>query len=481
VIEANSKTALNRLWRVLTVVAALPVALPAGEWSQFRGPNASGVSNETGILDDFGPAKNVIWKTALPPGHSSPSIGDDRIFVTGYENKKIWVFCLDRSTGRILWRREVPRPREEALHKSNSPTSPTPATDGKNAFVFLTDFGMMSFGPDGNERWRLPLGPFNNPMGMASSPILAGDTVLQVCDQESGSYFLAVDKNTGKVKWRVERPEFSRGFSTPLLYQPPNGALQVLVTGSYRLTAYEVETGKAVWWVGKLTWQLKPTPVMNKDRIYILGWAGESDTGQQEDIPPFEEVLKKWDTDRDGKLSSSEIPDKKITKDWDAVDLDRTGLLEERDWRLYQSRRASQNAVNAFRLGGQGDMTGENFLWNYTKSLPNVPSPLYYQDVLYILKEGGILTSLNPENGEVWKQARLAGAPGLYFTSPVAADGKIFTISAEGKLSVIKPGREWDVVRVIDLGEETHATPAIAGGRIYVRTHGTLYCFGKTI
>ncbi len=472
------KLSFSAAVRILAL-GALAAALPAGEWSQFRGPNASGVSSETGLPDDFGPDKNVIWKTALPPGHSSPSLGNDRIFVTGYENKKIFVFCLDRVTGRILWRREVPRVREEPLHKSNGPTSPTPATDGVNAFVFFADFGMMSFGPDGNERWRLPLGPFNNPMGMSSSPILAGDTVLQVCDQESGSYFIAVDKNTGKAKWRVERPEYSRGFSTPLLYQPASGGLQVLVTGSYRLTAYEVETGQPVWWVGKLTWQLKPTPVMDKGRIFILGWAGESDTGQQEDVPPFDEVLKKWDANHDGKLAREEIPDKKITKDWDSVDLDRTGVLEDRDWKLYQSRRASQNAVNAFRLGGKGDMTEKSFLWNYTKSLPNVPSPLFYQDVLYILKEGGILTALNPESGEVLKQSRLAGAPGLYFTSPVAADGKIYTVSQEGKVSVIKPGRDWEVVRVIDLLEESHATPAIAGGKIYIRTHGTLYCFGN--
>ncbi len=465
--------------RVPTIVALSALLLPAGEWTQFRGPNASGVSGETGIPDDFGPAKNVIWKTALPPGHSSPSLASDRIFITGYEDKKLFVFCLDRATGKIMWRREIPREREETLHKSNSPASPTPATDGVNAFVFFADFGMMSFGPDGNERWRLPLGPFNNPMGMASSPILAGDTVLQVLDQESGSYFIAVNKNTGKVKWRVERPEYSRGFSTPLLYQPASGGLQVLVTGSYRLTAYEVETGQPVWWVGKLTWQLKPTPVMNKDKIYILGWAGESDTGQQEDIPPFEDVLKKWDANHDGKLSPEEIPDKRITKDWASFDLDRTGLMEGRDWQLYQAKRAAQNAVNAFRLGGKGDMTEKSFLWNYTKSLPNVPSPLFYQDVLYILKEGGILTALDPESGEVLKQARLAGAPGLYFTSPVAADGKIYTISEEGKVSVIKPGRDWEVVRVIDLGEESHATPAIAGGKLYIRTHGTLYCFGK--
>ena len=221
--------------------------------------------------------------------------------------------------------------------------------------------------------------------------------------------------------------------------QPPDGRLQVLVTGSYRLTAYDVEN-ETVWWVGGLTWQLKPTPVMGKDTIYVLGWAGGADEGQQENVPPFAEVLQSWDKNHDGKLSQDEIPDQKITKAWAETDLDGDGFLDARDWRFYQSKRSVQNRVNAFRLGGHGDMTEKNFLWRYTKSLPNVPSPLLYENVLYLVKEGGILTALDPASGKVLKQGRLTGAPGAYFSSPVAADGKLFTISEEGKAVVLKPG-----------------------------------------
>lgn len=462
----------------LACTAALSSAFAiAGEWPQFRGPNASGVSEETGLPVEFGPGKNVLWKTPLPPGHSSPALAKDRIFLTAIEAGKLFTFCLDRVTGRILWRREAPRPRTEKLHVNNSPASPSPLTDGRNVYVFFTDFGLLSFGPDGNERWRLPLGPFNNPMGMAASPVLAGDRIVLVCDGESGSFALAVGKDDGLVKWRAERPDATRGFSTPLLYQPAQGPLQALVTGSYRMTAYDVQTGEPVWWVGRLTWQLKPTPVMSKDRIYILGWAGEADDGQQEDVEPFEGVLKRWDSNGDGLLSKAEIPDKRITKDWESVDLDRDGVLGARDWSLYRTRRAAHNAVNAFRLGGRGDMTEKNFLWDYTKSLPNAPSPLLYRDVLYLLKEGGILTALDPVSGAVTRQARVTGAPGAYFSSPVAADGKIYAANEEGKMAVIKAGREWELIRVNDLGDECHSTPAIADGALYVRTHGALYCF----
>src|SRR5207237_10227697 len=166
---------------------------------------------------------------------------------------------------------------------------------------------LISFGPDGNERWRMPFGPFNNPMGMSSSPVLVGDTLLVSCDQESGSYFLAVDKNTGKVRWKVDRPEFTRGFATPVIYRPPDSPPQALIAGSYQLTAYSVDTGKAIWWVRGLTWQLKPTPVLGKAVVYVQNSAGGSNTGRQEDIPPFEDTLARLAANPDGTQQEDEL------------------------------------------------------------------------------------------------------------------------------------------------------------------------------
>lgn len=473
------------LLAVLVVMWTLS-ASASDDWPQFRGPNSSGVSENTNLLVEFGPEKNVIWKTSLPPGHSSPVLSADRIFVTAYEKvgaaHKLFVISLDRATGKIVWQREVPNPRKQELHKSNSPASPSAVTDGQNVYAFFTDFGLISFDRDGKERWRLPMGPFNNPFGMGSSPILADGSVLLNCDSESDSFFLAIDQKTGKVKWRVERPDATRGFSTPVLFQPATGGLQVLVAGSLRLSAYEVATGKEVWFVRGLTWQIKPTPVIGRDMLYILGWAGGADPGQQEDIPPFEEILKKFDVNKDGKLSPDEL-DPKIKKAWVDFDLDRDGFLNERDWKAYQARRNVQNGVLAYRIDRQkemrGDLTESHFQWKYQKTLPNTPSPLFYQDVVYLLKEGGILTALDPKTGEVLKQGRLSGAPGDYYSSPVGADGKLFTVSEEGKVTVLKAGGNWEQLATVALGESCHATPAIAGGRIYLRTHGTLYCFGK--
>jgi outer membrane protein assembly factor BamB len=252
----------------------------------------------------------------------------------------------------------------------------------------------------------------------------------------------------------------------------------VLVTGSYQLTAYQVETGEPVWWARGLTWQLKPTPVMDQENIYILGWAGESDPGQQEEVPDFADVLKQMDKNNDRSLSKDEVTDPKWQKAFAGIDLDNNGVLGERDWKMYKSKRAVVNAVRAVKLGGKGDMTG-NTLWTYSKSLPNVPSPLLYEGVIYLMKEGGILTTLDAKTGAVIKQARLTGAPGLYFASPIAGEGKVYMVSEEGKVTVLRAGGEWEILQVNDLGENVNATPAVVDSKLYIRTHQALYCFAK--
>jgi outer membrane protein assembly factor BamB len=124
-------------------------------------------------------------------------------------------------------------------------------------------------------------------------------------------------------------------------------------------------------------------------------------------------------------------------------------------------------------------VTESHFRWRYQKALPNAPSPLFYQDVVYLMKEGGILTSLDPKTGQVLKQGRLSEAPGDYYASPVGADGKLFTLSEEGKVTVLKAGGDWEVLATHDFDDLCYATPAIASGRIYLRTRGMLYCFGN--
>jgi outer membrane protein assembly factor BamB len=138
---------------------------------------------------------------------------------------------------------------------------------------------------------------------------------------------------------------------------------------------------------------------------------------------------------------------------------------------------ASQNSLMAIRHGGRGDVTGTNVLWTVKKFIPRCTSPLLYEGVLYMVREGGILTALDPKTGTILKQGRLTGALDDYYASPVAGAGKVFLLSQQGKATVIRAGADWEVLSVNDLDEMTYSTPAIVGDNLYLRTRTTLYCF----
>jgi outer membrane protein assembly factor BamB len=133
----------------------------------------------------------------------------------------------------------------------------------------------------------------------------------------------------------------------------------------------------------------------------------------------------------------------------------------------------------AIRLGGAGDMTDKAIRWKYQRSVPQLPSPLLFQHVLYMVNDNGIVTTLNPETGAMIKQGRLTGAPGAVFASPIAADGHVYFATEAGAIVVVAPGGDLAVKQVNNLGEEVYATPAVADGRLYVRTTQALYAFGQ--
>jgi len=459
------------------------------EWSQFRGPNGTGVSETKNLPTEFGPNKNVVWKAALPPGHSSPVLTHDRIFVTAYDKETLLVICLDRQTGKILWRREVPRSRSGRLQNVNGPASPSPVTDGKNVYVFFQDFGMVSLDPDGKERWKLPLGPFNMFYGFGASPIVVDDKVILPVDQDHpASYLIAVDKNTGRVRWKVDRPSVISGYSTPIVYQPPKGPKQVIVPESFQLSAYSVADGKRVWWVRGLACEMKSIASHDSEYLYINGWGfPQNQPGQQIKTIPFEEALTKFDKDKDGMITKAEIPtdtprgsmERLLAGAYEAFDMDRDEKLNARDWEVFRAMLAAENGLLAIKMGGEGDQTANAIRWRYQKPVPQVPSTLLYHGVLYMINDSGILLSFDPANGNVLKQGRLHGAIDKYFSSPVAGDDKVFLIGQAGQVSVVKATGEWEVLAVNELDDECYATPAIADGRIYIRTRSALYAFGN--
>lgn len=470
----------------LLLALLLSTFVSGEEWSQFRGPNGTGVSATTGLPDTFGPAKNVVWKTELPSGHSSPVLTNDRIFLTGHNKEKLYVIALDRQSGKLLWQKEVPRVREGRLQNVNGPASASPVTDGSNVYVFFQDFGMLSYDRDGKERWRLPLGPFNMFYGFGASPILVDDKVILPVDQDyPTSYLIAVDKNSGKVRWKVERPVVISGYSTPIVYQPKQGPKQIVVPESFQLSAYSVQDGKRVWWVRGLACEMKSIASQDGEYLYINGWGfPQNQPGQQIPTISFEEGLKRYDKDNDRQVAKAEAignekMDKILNAAFEAFDMNRNEKLDEKDWEVFRAMMASENGLLAIKMGGVGDQTATAIRWRYQKPVPQVPSTLLYKGVLYMINDSGILLSFDPATGNVLKQGRLHGAIDKYFSSPVAADDKVFLIGQGGQVSVLKAAGEWEVLAVNELDDECFATPAIADGRIYIRTRSALYAFGK--
>ncbi len=474
---------------VAVLFACVPTSLASDDWSQFRGPNGTGVSETKGLPAEFGPTKNVVWKTALPPGHSSPVLTRDRIFLTAHDKEKLFVICLDRQTGKILWQKEAPRAQAGRLQNVNGPASPSPVTDGTNVYVFFQDFGMISYDPAGKERWKLGLGPFNMFYGFGASPILVDDKIILPIDQDNpSSYMVAVDKDTGKVRWKIDRPIVISGYSTPIVYKPADGPKQIIVPESFQLSAYSVADGKRVWWVRGLACEMKSIASHDSEYLYINGWGfPQNQPGRQVPTISFEEGLAAYDKDKDKMITKAEITaaggtapmDKMLVAAFEAFDMNRDEKLNARDWEVFRAMMASENGLLAIKMGGKGDQTANAIRWRYTKPVPQVPSTLLYQGVLYMINDSGILLSFDPATGNVLKQGRLHGAIDKYFSSPVAADDKVYLIGQGGQVSVLKAGGDWQVLAVNELDDECYATPAIADGHIYIRTRSALYSFGK--
>ncbi|HEY7474863.1 MAG TPA: PQQ-binding-like beta-propeller repeat protein [Vicinamibacterales bacterium] len=462
-----------RLVAVPTCILLMSALAAGQEWPRFRGPNGSGVSEATGLPVTFGPTTNLIWRTPIPFSRSSPVVSGDRVFLTTVEGDALVTICLDRATGRERWRRAVVRSRVTPAFKLNDAASPSPVTDGANVYVFFPDVGLLSFDADGRERWRLPLGPFDTFYGLGASPILADGTLLLVCDTRTKAFLIAVDAATGAVRWRVERTEIRfEGHASPVLWEPRGEPAQVIVLGVNRLDAYAVMTGERLWWVRGLAFLPVASPLVDRGLVVVSTWGSESPTG-----PSFQDLLKS-DANRDGRLSRDEAKD---FDEFGAVDKDSDGFIYEREWDELIKAGVGDYGMLAVRPNGRGDLTASGVAWRDKRNYSPVPTSLIYKDVLYVVKSGGVITSLDPQTGKVLKVDRSREALGEYYASPVAADDKVFFINDAGKVTVVKAGREWGILSVNDLGEETYATPAIAGTQLFIRTRAAVYCFGTKL
>lgn len=450
----------------------------AGPWPQFHGPNACGrAAGDERLPDQVGPDRNLVWKVPLPPGHSSPAVFGDRIYLTTERDQKLYTVALDARTGKQVWHAEAPHRGFEPIHKIGSHAQPSPATDGQYVVSMFGSCGLYCYDASGRQVWHLAFGPFKNDFGAGSSPIIVGDRVILNEDHDTDSFLAAIDKQTGKIVWKTNRSEFPRSYATPVIWEV-GGAKQVVVSGTLRVAGYDFKTGKEIWTVGGLARIVNMTPFVGPDNVlYVPAWAPGGDDSDRISVPTFAELIRERDGNKNGALEADEVPDGPIKQRFTQIDRDKDGHITRAEYE--DMRRIFENAHNlilAVRPGGRGDITKTHVLWTQSKALPYVPSPLYSQGSIFMVRGGGIVTCLDATTGAVTKQDRVSTAG--YYSSPVGGDGKIYLVSENGDLTVITAEPQWKVLSRAKLGEGAYATPAIADGRLYVRTTGHLYCFG---
>ena len=435
-----SRTASRPLFAVLLGLLALAPAR-AGDWPQWRGPNADGVSTETGLPLKWSEESGVLWKRPLDGnGSSSPTVAGGAVFVTTQEGDDLYLLKFDAVSGRPEWKEKVgsgqtPRipigkksadeRRHQKFHPLQNLASPTPAADGEVVVAHFGDGELAAYDYAGKRLWHRNLqddyGPYTIWWGHANSPLLYKDFVINVCMQDSlgdvpgassESYLLALDKRTGEPKWKTTRKTKSEAeegdaYTTPVLWRD-GGRTRLVVMGGNQLDAYDADDGRQLW--------------------YLPGLVGGRTVGGP--------------TVGDG---------------------------------LAFATRGKGGPLLAVRPQEARELTEKSVAWTVTKDAPDSCSPVYWKGLLFTVVDAGFAECYDTHNGDLkWKE-RL---PGEYKASPMAADGRVYFLNRAGVCTVIAASDKFEKLATNTMEGDTNASPAVADGRIYIRTSKALYCIG---
>lgn len=253
---------------------------PEGEaarwWPRWRGPSGQGIVTGTGYPEKWSGTENVDWKVEVPGrGNSSPIVWRDRIFVTtGEDGGKRAVLCFDRGNGKLLWRTEAPAGAQaEKLYWKNTYASSTPTTDGKRLYCYFGNAGLLALDLDGKVLWHRSLGTITLYHGSGGSPLLYRDRLVLFQDQKTDSFVTAINTTNGEILWKTPREE-NVGWGTPIAIRAGNHD-EIVISSQDRVTAYNPDSGKLLWWARGTMFETIPTPVVGDGFVFCAsGRAG---------------------------------------------------------------------------------------------------------------------------------------------------------------------------------------------------------------
>jgi outer membrane protein assembly factor BamB len=474
------------------------VIISAEDWPQFRGTNSSGIALGNSAPSQFGPDTNVLWKLPLHPGHSSPCIVGDNIFLTTYQKQphSLSVLCIDRTLGAIRWERKVNAKSIETGHPSFNPASSTPTSDGQRVVAYFGSYGLICFDMLGTKLWGLPMPLTKSYSGNATSPAIFDDLVILYRGNYVDHFLLAVNKTTGKEVWRIKQGEHITGemacTACPIVVDG-----KLIVHTARAVQSFELATGKQLWKVNCAT-TATSTPVIAGEEVIVAAWNKLGEEALRPPFPDFEQLLKQNDKNGDQQIErdefptfwifhrpeGTEAPQNGATVRFQQVDSNRDGQIVGAEWKKqiagierYRAQ-ASQHGMLAIRLNQSKPNDPTNVRILDTASIPEVPSPLSNDGYLYFVKNGGILTCLEISSGKRIYRMRTPGR-GTHYASPFISGDKLYTISGAGVISVLTLGPNPKILATNDMRDEVYASPAVVDGIIYVRTHATLYAFGR--
>jgi outer membrane protein assembly factor BamB len=466
-------------------------------WPQFRGPNGSGVANENAKPPNNFEDKYLKWKTDLPVGFSSPVIWDNKIFLTGsFEDKKeLLTICLNRKDGKILWQKSLSPDTLEKYTSISNPAVNTAVTDGERVIIYFPSCGLICYNSEGEEQWKYQKRATRFPYGNGTSPVISGNKLVFLNDEGKERYLLALDKTNGKEIWKTAFQVdtlygYQGGHATPCIYKD-----NIIVHRVGEVTAYSIIDGSFLWDYKILT-EAAGSPVMAGNKVVVNCWFNMGDDAERQKWLNYDELLQKYDSNKNGEISKTELPDDFMLFSRPEIrdikranipfkeyfeDIDENGNHEinRKEWDAVTDEMKpyiKSSGLISINPEARGAITDSAILWSVTKNTAEVPSPIYYLDRVYMIKDGGFITCINPGTGKIIYQTRL-GNPGAYFATPVAANGLIYIFGYNGKLTIIKAGDELKVVAQHDFKDNIAATPAIIGNSIYIRTKTGLLAY----